>query len=123
MTKRIKRYPSGRVIKKLDKAGLKATGGTAGYATKRQSDYAFGKKDPDVDKRKFHDPRGRGQKKITGDIDKIIKKYDKAARPRGVNKSGVTSKKIRGGGGGGGFQMRDYAGSAAKRGLRRKKAF
>ena len=54
MAGRIKRYPSPRQIKKLDKKGLAETGVRS--ATKRQSDYAFGVKDPDKDKRKMHDP-------------------------------------------------------------------
>jgi hypothetical protein len=71
MAGRIKQYPSRRQDKKLHKKGLEKTG--VSYATKRQSDYAFGVKDPNKDKRKMHDP---------------MKELNKA---------------IRGGGGGGGF--------------------
>ena len=56
--KRIKLYPSIRPVKKLMTKG--------GSATKRQSDYAFGIKDPKKDKRKSHDPEKELKKGMRG---------------------------------------------------------
>jgi hypothetical protein len=64
MAGRIKEYPSRRQDKKLDKKGLAERG--ISYATKRQSDYAFGVKDPNKDKRKAHDPMKELNKTMRG---------------------------------------------------------